>query len=103
MNKKSIKRRRRRWIFSFIVLLILLFFLSIGKRGFIQHIRIKSEQHRLKREIVSLEKEKERLEEEKKKLNDPEHIEKIAREKYGMAKKNEKVYHVVPEKKESGK
>ncbi len=101
--KKKINRKKRRWIFSFVVLLILLFFLSIGKRGFIQHIRIKIEQHQLKREIASLEKEKERLEEEKKKLDDPEHIEKIAREKYGMAKKNEKVYHVVPEKKESGK
>jgi cell division protein DivIC len=102
MRKRSIKKRKKRWIFGFIVLLILLFLLSIGKRGFIQHIRIKIEQHRLKREIASLEKEKERLEEEKKKLDDPEHIEKIAREKYGMAKKNEKVYHVVPEKKESG-
>ncbi len=103
MKKKSLKRRRKRWIFGFIALLVLLFFLSIGKRGFIQHIRIKIEQNRLKREIASLEKEKELLEEEKKKLDNPEHIEKIAREKYGMAKKNEKVYHVVPEKKESGK
>lgn len=103
MKKRSIKKRKKRWIFGFIVLILLLFFLSIGKRGFIQYIRIKIEQHRLKREITALEKEKERLEEEKEKLDDPEQIEKIAREKYGMAKKNEKVYHVVPEKKESGK
>ena len=40
------------------------------------------------------------MEEEKEKLNDPEYIEKIAREKYGMAKEKEKVYRVVPKEKD---
>ena len=103
MKKQSNRKKRRGWIFGFIVLLTLLILLSIGKRGFIQQIRIKQEQQKLKQEIAELKEKKEILEKEKEKLDDPEHIEKVAREKYGMAKKNEKVYHVVPKDKKDGK
>ena len=50
----------------------------------------------MQQELESLQEEKKKLEEEKDKLNDPEQIEKIAREQYGMAKKDENVYRVVP-------
>ena len=52
------------------------------------------------KEIETLEEQKTILEEEKERLNDPEYIEKIAREKYGMAKEGEDVYRVVPKEKE---
>lgn len=81
-------------------LLTLVLLLSVGKRGFIQQIRVKYERKQLQKEIEVLEAEKKELEKEKENLNDPEYIEKVAREKYGMAKKNEKVYRVVPKEKE---
>jgi cell division protein FtsB len=50
-------------------------------------------------EIKTLEKDKARASAEKKKLEDPAEVEKIAREKYGMSKKDEKVYRVIPKEK----
>jgi cell division protein FtsB len=76
--------------------LILLALLSIGKRGFIQQIRVQREKARLRRMIQALESQKAELEEEKQKLKDPEEVERVAREEYGMAKEKEKVYRVVP-------
>jgi len=83
-------------IFIVLCFITLLLILSVGKRGFIQQFRIRQERERLRHEIDSLQVSKKLLEEEKENLNDPEQIEKIAREEYGMAKKNEKVYRVVP-------
>ncbi len=78
------------------LLLTLVLILSMGKRGFIQQIRIKRERKQLLEEIENLEEQKAALESEKEKLDDPEYIEKIAREEYGMARENEDVYRVVP-------
>ncbi len=100
MTNRSSKRKRKARILGFLLLLALLLFLSTRKRGFIQQIRIKMERERLNKEIETLEEQKAVLEEEKEKLNDPETIEKIAREKYGMAKEGEDVYQVVPKEKE---
>ena len=79
-----------------LALLTLLLLFSIGKRGFLAQWRARREQVKLKRSIQRLTEQKEHLEEEKEKLDDPEYIEKIAREDYGMAKENEQVYQVVP-------
>ena len=89
-------KNSKRWLFGFLGVLALTVFLSLGKRGFIAQIRVRQEKKRLQRTIEALENRKEALEEEMEKLDDPEYIEKIAREEYGMAKKNEKVYRVVP-------
>ncbi len=96
MNRKSSKDKRMGGIFIVLCFITLLLILSVGKRGFIQQFRIRQERERLRHEIDSLQVSKKLLEEEKENLNDPEQIEKIAREEYGMAKKNEKVYRVVP-------
>jgi len=98
-SKKSIYRKRKRIFFWLLVLLLLLLF-SIGKRGFIQHIKVKIEHRKLKKEIEALKSETENLKKEKELLKKPEYIEKVAREEYGMAKKGEKVYKIVPEKKD---
>lgn len=100
MTGRSSKRKRRVWILGCLLLLTLLLFLSMGKRGFIQQIRIKREKEKLIKEIETLEEQKILLEAEKEKLDDPEYIEKIAREQYGMAKENEDVYRVVPKETE---
>jgi cell division protein FtsL len=92
----SKRRKKRAWILPFAAFLALLFLLSTGKRGFIRQIRVRRDRARIEEEIRRLEAQKQRLEEEKKKLADPAVVEKLAREQYGMAKKNEKVLHVVP-------
>jgi cell division protein FtsB len=96
MAPSSPRRKRRVWVLPFLALLALLFLLSTGKRGFLQQIRVRRDRARIEQEIQRLEVLKKQLEEEKKKLADPAVVEKIAREQYGMAKKNEKVLHVVP-------
>jgi len=83
-----------------LIFITLLFFLSTDKRGFLQHLRIQKERHELKKEIAELDSLKTRLETEVESLDDPEKIEKIAREEYGMSKENETVYRVVPKEKE---
>ena len=100
MTRKVIKRKRRGWILFLISLAALLVLLSIGKRGFFQQFRVRQEQKRLQNEIVDLGKKQAELEKQIRTLNDPDTIERIAREEYGMAKENEKVYHIVPEEKE---
>ena len=96
MNRKSSKDKRMGGIFIVLCFITLLLILSVGKRGFIQQFRIRQERERLRHEIDSLQVSKKLVEDVKENLNDPEQIEKIAREEYGMARKNEKVYRVVP-------
>jgi cell division protein FtsL len=96
MTRRSSKRKKRVWILGCLLLLTLVLIFSMGKRGFIQQIRIKREKQQLQEEIEALEEQKLLLEAEKEKLDDPEYIEKIAREKYGMAGENEDVYRIVP-------
>ena len=100
MQRNTVKKKRRGGILILLLFFSLLLILSVGKRGFIQQYRVRQERKRLEVELESLNKEKEKLEEEIEKLDDPEYIEKVAREEYGMAKENEKVYRVVPQEKE---
>lgn len=96
---RTVRKKKWGWLLGFLLLLALLLLLSTGKRGFIQQLRISHKKKQLTKEIEMLQKEKEDLEEEIEKLKTPEYTEKIAREKYGMAKKKEKVYRVIPEEK----
>jgi len=96
-SKKASSKKRNRLLFLLILITLILVF-SLAKRGYIQHIKLRLEKRRLSREIEAMKEQKAGLEKEKQLLDKPEHIEKIAREEYGMAKKDEKVYIVVPEK-----
>jgi cell division protein FtsL len=100
MQRKTAKRKRKGGILLLLLFFSFLLILSMGKRGFIQQYRVRQERKRLEQELESLKAEKKKLEEEIDRLDDPEYIEKIAREEYGMAKKNEEVYRVVPQEKE---
>ncbi len=99
---KSNNRRRRIWIVGLLFLLTLLLLFSTGKRGFIQQVRVRIEKQRLEKERQALEARITELEKEKKALSDPgpDLVEKMAREEGGMAKKDEKVYIVVPKENE---
>ena len=99
-NRRVTTGRRRHFFLGLIIFFILLILFSLGKRGFIQQIRIRRERVQLQQAIRSLETQKAELEEEKQKLNDPETVEKVAREEYGMAGDKEKVYRVIPKEEE---
>jgi len=80
-------------IFGSIILLIIFFF---GDHGLYQLYKLRSEKARIQSTISSLRDKKQLLEEEKTKLNnDPKYIEQLAREKFRMAKKGEKVFKVI--------
>ena len=100
VSRRETTRKRGNLLIGLIALFILLILLSMGKRGFIQQFRIRKERARLQREIQSLEAQRTALEEEKQKLNNPEEVEKVAREEYGMAREKEKVYRVIPKEEE---
>jgi len=97
---RIIKKHNGLFVILFFILVIVTVFL-FADRGFLHFYDSYNEREILQEEIKGLEQKKEQLLEEKDKLkNDPDHIEKIAREKYKMKKKKEKVYQVEMEKDE---
>ena len=80
-----------------VALLIIFFF---GDHGLYQLYTLKTERDQIQKQINSLREEKIALEGEKTKLkSDYKYIEELAREKYRMAKKGEKVFKVIEKKK----
>ena len=76
-----------------LILLIIFFF---GDHGLYQLYQLRSEKAKIQFTISFLREKKQLLEEEKTKLsNDPKYIEQLARERYRMAKKGEKVFKVI--------
>ena len=90
------KSSRAGWILGILYLALLVFF-STGKSGFLQQIRIKYRKATLEQKKKYTVAEVDSLEAEKDTLNTLYMIEKIAREKYGMGRENEKVYHIETE------
>ncbi len=84
------------WILGILFLALLVFF-STGKSGFYQQIKIKYKKAEAEHDLKYMKVDVDTLEAEADTLYHPDVIEKIAREKYGMAKKNEKIYHVETE------
>jgi cell division protein FtsB len=94
---KSIKRKKhlKQLLWLLMTTIIFIFFAS-GSRGTYQLARFLGQKENLEKEIKQLEQEKKELQKVKDRLeNDPEYIEKVAREKYKMKKKGEQVYQVV--------
>ena len=94
--------RKHNGLFFVVIAIVLILTLFIfADRGFLHFYNSYNEREILKKEIETLEQKRDTLLQEKNKLeNDPEYIEKIAREKYKMKKKDEKVYKVEMEKDE---
>ncbi len=91
----SQKKRIKLFIIIAFVSLIALFFF-IGDRGTYKLFTFYNQKQDLVNEIEQVETEKSKLDTIQAKLkSDPEYIEKVAREKYKMKKKGERVYQVV--------
>ena len=82
-----------------VIVLLTITFLAIfifGDHGLFQLFKLKQEKKEIQKHITELRKERELLISEKKRLeNDLNYIEKLAREKYRMAKPGERVYKVI--------
>ena len=98
-NRSDIQRRIIRIILLIgAIFLVIIFFL--GDHGLYQLYTLKKERAQIQNQINILRKEKIELENEKIRLqSDYKYIEELAREKYRMAKKGEKVFKVIDKEK----
>ena len=86
-------------ILLFCITLLILFI--FGDHGLLQLYKLKRDRAKVQAQIAQLRKERERVMVEKNQLeNDIQYLEKLARERYRMVKPGEKVYKVIPEKKD---
>jgi len=108
-GKKSKNARRARksssgrakaflwWLFGICTAAVLVMVFVLSDHGLYQLWQLKKEQHLIQDRIQVLEQENTRLSQERDRLeNDLDYIEKLARERYRMAKPGEKVFRVLP-------
>ncbi|UCH10353.1 MAG: septum formation initiator family protein [Fidelibacterota bacterium] len=87
--------RLKRWATAAIILFVLLF-ISLNQHGLLRLHRVRTEQKRLEVEITLLQERAVGLRQEMASLEqDMVYIERLAREKYRMVKRGEKVFRVV--------
>jgi len=88
----------------FLIGVTLLIIFVFGDHGLFQLYKLKRERAKIQEHITELRENREKLIAERNKLeNDLVHIEKLAREKYKMAKPGEQVFKVVPNKESNQK
>ncbi len=91
------------WISGAIILLILFQIFVMRDEGLYRLLQLKQEIRDMESHISRLEIEKAGLESERDRLlNDPDYLERVARERFRMAKPGEKVFHVIIETKRGG-
>mgnify|MGYP002640453955 CR=1 FL=1 len=91
------------WISGAIILVVLFQIFVMHDEGLYSLLQLKQEIRDMETHIARLEMEKAELESERDRLlNDPDYLERIARERFRMAKPGEKVFHVVTESKKDG-
>jgi len=106
-RKKKAKRARQSgggrakaflwWLIGICTALIFIMVFVLSDHGLYELWKLKKQQHAIENHISSLENKNADLTVERDKLRDDmEYIEKLAREKYRMAKKGEKVFRVIP-------
>ena len=94
-NKSNIQKKVIK-LFSLLGIGILLITFFFGDHGLYHLYTIKSERNKIQKEIDHLREKRVVLEDEKTRLKtDFKYIEEMAREKYRMAKKGEKVFKVI--------
>ncbi len=93
------KTRRRRFVFGvvscLVVAALLAYVFVFSRHGFLRRRELARENERLRVELQEMRDENARLREELSRLDDPEAIEKLAREKLGLVKEGDKVYRFV--------
>ncbi|HIE04912.1 MAG TPA: septum formation initiator family protein [Candidatus Latescibacteria bacterium] len=89
-------RKLRKFLLPFLASIGI--YLIFGEHGLWRMWKLKRKERELRREVAEIEARRRVLEEERKRLKegDPELIEKLARERYGMVKPGEKVYIILP-------
>lgn len=101
-NKKKLKpsfnklqKQLIRGILTLIGISLIIIFI-FGNHGVIELYKLSKKRQQIQKEIVLLRQQKIKLEKEKSLLkNDKKYIEKLAREKYRMAKPNERIFKVI--------
>ena len=101
-NKKKLKpsfnklqKQLIRGILTLIGISLIIIFI-FGNHGVIELYKLSKKRQQIQKEIVLLRQQKIDLEKEKSLLkNDKKHIERLAREKYRMAKPNERIFKVI--------
>ncbi len=91
-----VKARRRKALIAAAVLLGAYFFVTFifGEMGIVKYYRMKSQHDSIVREIEKLKLDNVRLVKEVRSLRtDPSYLEKVARDKLGLARKGELVYY----------
>ena len=102
-NNKQVHQIQQQMIRAilFIGALMLLIIFFFGDHGLYQLYLLRSERSEIQSTITALREKKQALEEEKNKLTtDSKYIEQLARERFRMAKKGEKVFKVIEKKPE---
>lgn len=101
--QQQVAATQKQFIRGIILLLCitLLIIFIFGDHGLLQLYKLKRDRAKVQAQIAQLRKERERVMVEKNRLeNDIQYLEKLARERYRMVKPGEKVYKVIPEKKD---
>lgn len=96
----SVRRltRNRRRLFFVILALALVLYLLFDNKGIITRLRLESQKKELIQKVEEAEKEAVRLQERQKAIQgDKQTIEKIARERHGMAREGETLYRIKQE------
>lgn len=92
----EVERKKRTRFFMMLSLLFILYFVLsfiFGDMGLISHHRMKKTYQRLEQELDNLSKKNEKLRKEIDALKtDPDHIERLARERLGLSKEGEIIY-----------
>ena len=99
--RQQLAETQRKFIRGILLLIgaTLIIIFIFGDHGLFQLYKLKQERKEVQKHITQLRENRETLIVEKNRLeNDLEYIEKLAREKYRMAKPGEKVFKVVPKK-----
>ena len=90
----GVTRNRKRALFAVLALLAVVYLLFDNK-GIIKRIRLEMQRKEMIQKVETAEQETIKLQAQKKALEgDRKTVEKLAREKYGMARKGETVYRV---------
>ena len=103
-RKKQVASVQRSFVRGVLILFLatLMIIFIFGDHGLLQLYKLKRERSKIQNHISELRKDREGLIKEKARLeSDLKYIEKLAREKYKMAKPGEKVFKVMPKKKKS--
>ena len=100
-SRQQLAETQRKFVRGVLILIgaTLVIIFIFGDHGLFQLYKLKQERKEVQEHIAQLRENRETLIAEKNRLeNDLEYIEKLAREKYRMAKPGEKVFKVIPKK-----